>query len=103
MYLSISIHLCVSLTRAHTLTLSHILRLPRQSFLFNDETDVLVGLADGRMNVWHNPAVPFIDKDMMPLTLTSVDANEYGRNAQIVAFTGNRSTFFFGWPYEHSS
>lgn len=61
-----------------------------ESFLFNDETDVLVGLADGRLNVWHSPSVPFIDRDLLPLTLTSVDANEYGRNAQIVAFTGNR-------------
>ena len=61
-----------------------------ESFMFNDETDVLVGLADGRLNVWHSPGVPFIDKDLLPLTLTSVDANEYGRNAQIVAFTGNR-------------
>ena len=61
-----------------------------ESFLFNDETDVLVGLADGRLNIWHCPSVPFIDRDLLPLTLTSMDAAEYGRNAHIGAFTGNR-------------
>lgn len=61
-----------------------------ESFLFNDETDVLVGLADGRLNMWFNPGVPFIDRDLLPLTMTSTDANEYGRNAHIVAFTGTR-------------
>jgi len=49
--------------------LSHV-----ESFLFNDETDVLVGLADGRLNVWYQPSVPFIDRDLLPLTTTSIDS-----------------------------
>jgi intraflagellar transport protein 80 len=61
-----------------------------ESFHFNDETDILVGLADGRLNTWHLPGIPFVDRDLLPLTTTSVDATEYGRNSHIVAFTGNR-------------
>jgi intraflagellar transport protein 80 len=60
------------------------------SFLFNDETDVIVGLSDGNLNVWMQPSVMFIDKDLLPSTMTSVDASDMGRNAQIIAFTGSR-------------
>ena len=60
-----------------------------ESFIFNDETDVLVGLADGRLNIWYNPSVVFTDKDILPLTMTSSEATEYGRSAQIIAYTGN--------------
>jgi intraflagellar transport protein 80 len=61
-----------------------------ESFTFNDETDVLVGLSDGKLNVWYSPAVALLDKDLIPITTSSMDASEYGRNAQIVAYTGNR-------------
>mmetsp|Transcript_32401 Transcript_32401/g.30905 ORF Transcript_32401/g.30905 Transcript_32401/m.30905 type:complete len:777 (-) Transcript_32401:82-2412(-) len=60
------------------------------SFVFNDETDVLVGLADGRLNVWYNPFVAFTDKDLVPLTTSSAEAKEFGRSAQIISYTGNR-------------
>ena len=61
-----------------------------ESFLFNDETDILIGLADGKLITWHYPAVPFVDRDILPYTITTVDASDHGRNAHIAAFTGNR-------------
>lgn len=61
-----------------------------ESFIFNDDTDVLVGLADGRLSVSHYPAAAFVDKDLLPLTTSSSDASEFGRSAQIVSYTGNR-------------
>jgi len=61
-----------------------------ESFIFNDETNVLVGLADGRIKFWYHPDVAFIDKDLLPLTTTSSEATEYGRSAQILSYTGNR-------------
>ena len=60
------------------------------SFLFNDETDVMVGLSDGHLLVWHQPAVMFVDRDLLPVTITSSDASDLGRNAQVVSFTGSR-------------
>jgi intraflagellar transport protein 80 len=60
------------------------------SFLFNDETDVIVGLSDGHLNVWMQPSVMFVDRDLLASTMTSSDAAEMGRNAQVVAFTGSR-------------
>jgi intraflagellar transport protein 80 len=60
------------------------------SFCFNDETDVLVGLADGRLAVWYYPSVVFVDKDLLSLTLSSSDGTEFGRSAQIISYTGNR-------------
>ena len=60
------------------------------SFLLNDETDVLVGLSDGQLHAWHHPASSFVDKDLLPLTHIVLDGAEVGRNAQIVAYTGSR-------------
>lgn len=61
-----------------------------ESCIFNDETNVLVGLADNRLRFWYNPEVVFVDRDLLPLTTSSVDAVEYGRGAQILAYTNNR-------------
>jgi intraflagellar transport protein 80 len=61
-----------------------------ESFIFNDDTNVLVGLADGCLKYWYQPEVALVDKDLLALTTTSADASEYGRSAQIIAYTGNR-------------
>lgn len=68
----------------------HKLNAHVESFTFNDDTNALVGIADGRMIFWYHPEVAFADKDLLPLVTTSFDAGEYGRSAQILAFTGNR-------------
>jgi hypothetical protein len=51
---------------------------------------VLVGLADGCLKYWYQPEVALVDKDLLALTTSSVDAAEYGRSAHILAYTGNR-------------
>lgn len=61
-----------------------------ESFAFNDETNVLVGLADGRLTFWYYPDVAFVDKDLLTLTSSAQDATEYGRSAQVLAYTGDR-------------
>ena len=61
-----------------------------ESFAFNDETDMLVALADGRLRSWCFPALCFVDKDLLSLTESSSDAAEFGHGAQILAFPGNR-------------
>ena len=60
------------------------------SFEFNDETDVLVGICDGRIKAWYCPMIPFVDKDLLPLTVVTVDGTECGRSAHIVSYTGCR-------------
>ena len=64
-----------------------------ESFCFNDETNVLVGLADGSLKFWYQPEAAFVDKDLLPHTTYTASAEaqaEYGRSAQILAYTGNR-------------
>lgn len=62
-----------------------------ESFAFNDETNVLVGLADGTLKYWYHPDVAFIDKDLLPhTTVPASEGSEFGRNANILAYTGNR-------------
>lgn len=61
-----------------------------ESFAFNDETNVLVGLTDGRMLFWHHPEIAFTDRDLLPASIVSLDASDYGRSAQIVSFSANR-------------
>jgi intraflagellar transport protein 80 len=61
-----------------------------ESFAFNDETNALVGLADGKLIFWYHPEIAFIDRDLLELVTSTVDASEYGRSAQILAYTANR-------------
>lgn len=61
-----------------------------ESFAFNDDTNVLVGLADGCLKFWYYPEVVLTDKDLLPLTTSSSEAAEYGHSAQILSYTGNR-------------
>lgn len=60
------------------------------SFMFNDETDVLVALSDSRLTIWCQPTAPLIDRDLLQHTTISQDGSEYGRGAQIIAYTGGR-------------
>jgi intraflagellar transport protein 80 len=62
-----------------------------ESFAYNDETNVLVCLADGRMKLWYQPEVVFVDRDLLPVVTVSSEATEeYGRSAIILNYTGSR-------------
>jgi intraflagellar transport protein 80 len=71
---------------------THKLHPHVESFAFNDETDVLVGLADGRLKTWYHPASAFVDKDLLPLSTVTSEASEFGRDARIAGYSGNRVT-----------
>ena len=75
---------------SQTNNISYKLHSQVESYLFNDETDVLIGFSDGRFNTWYTPSIALLDKDLISLTISSVDSSEYGRNPQIVSYTGNR-------------
>jgi len=80
----------ISIAAASTSITSFKLHSHVESFTFNDETDVLVGFADGRLNTWFCPIVVFTDKSLLSLTSASLEASDYGRNAQIISYCGNK-------------
>lgn len=61
-----------------------------ESFIFNDETNVLVCLADGFLKFWYYPDIALVDKDLLQRTTTAIEATEFGHSAQILAYTANR-------------
>jgi hypothetical protein len=60
-----------------TLTLVVLLRLLQPVLLqvdsaeWNDCSDALVAVADGRLIVWYHPSAAYIDKDLLALSCTS--------------------------------
>jgi len=61
-----------------------------ESFSFNDENNTLITLADSKIIFWYHPEVAFIDRDLLSSTTSTLDATDYGRNAQIISYTSNR-------------
>jgi hypothetical protein len=61
-----------------------------ESFLFNDETDVLIGICDGRIKAWSCPALAFIDKDLLPASISFIESSDVGRSSQIISYSGSR-------------
>ena len=33
---------------------------------WNDQADILVALADGKLVTWYHPAVVYVDRDLLP-------------------------------------
>mmetsp|Transcript_35722 Transcript_35722/g.63833 ORF Transcript_35722/g.63833 Transcript_35722/m.63833 type:complete len:770 (-) Transcript_35722:267-2576(-) len=62
------------------------------SVKWNDTSEILVAIADGKLVVWYYPSVVFIDRDLLPKTKIIRDDAEFGRNDQLVDFFGSRVT-----------
>jgi len=62
------------------------------TFLWNDTTDMLVGLTDMKLNTWLYPSTVFIDKDLLPLTIMTTNAQDAGKYAELMNFTGSHVT-----------
>ena len=45
-----------------------------QSLAWNDETNMLAALTDGRFTVWYYPNAIYVDRDILSKTMTSRDA-----------------------------
>lgn len=60
------------------------------SFAWNDSTDMLIALADERLQVYIYPSVCFLDKDLLPKTLQTKVCTDAGKYAQILSFYGSR-------------
>lgn len=68
----------------------HKLQSHVESFIFNDDVDMLVGLCDGKVRVWCHPQSMFVDRDLLPLSSYTNESVEFGRNSKIFAFSGSR-------------
>lgn len=50
-----------------------------ESAAWNDKSDVLTAIADGRLVTWYYPNAVSIDRDLLGLASTSRDAAEFGK------------------------
>jgi intraflagellar transport protein 80 len=81
---------CCPLTTAAGASTPIKLQSHVDSFAFNDESNVLVTMAEGVLKVWYHPEAALIDRDLLDLVcLSSVDA-DFGRSTQVIAFTSSR-------------
>merc|ERR1711924_410160 len=55
-------------------------------------TDMLVGLTDMKLNTWLYPSTVFIDKDLLPLTIMTTNAQDAGKYAELMNFSGSHVT-----------
>eukprot|EP00760_Papus_ankaliazontas_P033723 PhM_4_TR6687/c0_g1_i1/m.56010/K19678/IFT80; intraflagellar transport protein 80 len=65
------------------------------SFMWNDQSDILVVISDCKLLTWYCPGTVFIDRDLLPATrvLTSAAGmHDFGRNDHVVDFVGTRYT-----------
>jgi intraflagellar transport protein 80 len=62
------------------------------SIAWNDRTNMLAAVTDGRLAVWYHPLVAFTNKDLLPQTLVRQEDSNFKKSAQLVQFVGNCCT-----------
>lgn len=63
------------------------------TMIWNDTSDMLCAIADGRLVVWYYPNVVFVDRDLLPSTTSMKEMGEvFGKVPQLTAFFGNRAS-----------
>mmetsp|Transcript_24926 Transcript_24926/g.44327 ORF Transcript_24926/g.44327 Transcript_24926/m.44327 type:complete len:775 (+) Transcript_24926:94-2418(+) len=62
------------------------------SMAWNDSSDMLAAIADGRLICWYYPNVVFVDRDLLPSTTIEKDGSEFGKVPQVSTFYGSRLT-----------
>lgn len=62
------------------------------SLCWNDRTNMLAAMQDGKFVVWYHPAVVYFDKDLLPQTTVHKEGSEFSRSPQLLQFTGNHCT-----------
>lgn len=69
------------------------LRTQVDTMAWNDSSDMLCAVADGRLLVYYYPNAAFVDRDLLPATTDEEDVQElFGKVPQISAFFRNRLT-----------
>ena len=58
--------------------------------MWNDGSDMLCAIADGKLNVWYYPNSVYVDKDLLDMSKSSKDVSvEVGKSSVIDGFTGS--------------
>eukprot|EP01063_Lacrimia_lanifica_P000259 TRINITY_DN10127_c0_g2_i1.p1 TRINITY_DN10127_c0_g2~~TRINITY_DN10127_c0_g2_i1.p1 ORF type:complete len:778 (+),score=341.25 TRINITY_DN10127_c0_g2_i1:60-2393(+) len=86
----------VSLAKGGKTAQSHKLAAMVSSMKWNDQSEVLIALADLKLVIWYYPSVVFIDKDLLPKTRSIREDGqvqiEFGWNDQIIDFFSTRTS-----------
>ncbi|KAK2150951.1 hypothetical protein LSH36_381g02111 [Paralvinella palmiformis] len=61
-----------------------------QSLVWNDETNMLVALNNGRFTVWYYPNAIYVDNDVLSKTVMTRDASEFGKKPHLLSFIGKQ-------------
>ncbi|PVD18640.1 hypothetical protein C0Q70_21190 [Pomacea canaliculata] len=56
---------------------------------WNNETNMLAALTDGKIFVWYYPSAVYVDKDLLPKTVFEKDTSEFGKSPQLMGFIGS--------------
>ena len=67
---------------------AHKLHTQVDTAAWNETSESLCAIADGRLLVWCYPQVAFTDRDLLPMTLTTKDGAEFGKLSTITHFSG---------------
>jgi intraflagellar transport protein 80 len=59
------------------------------SFMWNDNNDMLTALSDGKLKTWFYPNAIYVDRDLMTKALSLKDATDVGKLGTITQFNGN--------------
>lgn len=60
------------------------------SVKWNDQTDMLVSMADGKFVVWYYPSIVYVDRDLLPYVKFVKEESELGKKSNIIDFYGTR-------------
>jgi intraflagellar transport protein 80 len=69
---------------------SYKLHIMVDTIRWNDMNNSLSAVADGMLLVWHYPEVVYMDRDLLPNTLSKQSAGQLGKTAEIVEFAATR-------------
>ena len=62
------------------------------SFQWNDNNDMLACIADGKLLTWFYPNAIYVDKDLMNQAMSTKEASDVGKLANMTSFNGNICT-----------
>ena len=60
------------------------------SVRWNDADNALAAVADGQVLVWHYPEVVYMDRDLLPQTISKQSPPDLGKTAEIIDFRNTR-------------
>ncbi|KAI9202562.1 WD40-repeat-containing domain protein [Polychytrium aggregatum] len=63
-----------------------------ETFIWNDEIDILAAIVDSKLVVWYYPNIVFVDEDISLMTRYERDGSHFGKNAQFTGFWGTMCT-----------